>query len=165
MQTECEKSTVMKVYLRTLFRSQECYSTVFTHFCALAIAFIFRFTRETFQLTNLYLVYAPAEHCAPTWGRSRHTSLLDANLNCTLRIITGCLQPTPVEQLPVFAGIPPAELHRRADSGAPSLAVSAMPWTQITSSITPSPEETQPRLKSRRPFAISSKKPPVNHPI
>ena len=72
---------------------------------------------STLHTTTLNsLVYAPAEYCAPTWSRSRNTSLLDVSLNCTLRIITGYLQPTPVEQLPVLTGIPPAELHRQTAS-------------------------------------------------
>ena len=64
MQTECEKSTVMKVYLRTLFRSQEVFQR-FLHIFAPLPLFLY-FTRETFQLINLYLVYAPVEYCAPT---------------------------------------------------------------------------------------------------
>ena len=68
-------------------------------------------TLRTFVLS---LVYAPAEYCAPAWNRSRHASLLDVSLNCTLRIITGCLQPTPVERLPMLAGIPPTRLRGRA---------------------------------------------------
>ena len=76
---------------------------------------------STLRTSALALVHAPTEYCAPTWSRSRHTSLLDVSLNCTLRIITGCLQPTPVEQLGgraahVLAGFPPAELHRQAAS-------------------------------------------------
>ena len=72
---------------------------------------------STFRTSALALVCAPAaEYCAPTWSRSRLTILLDVSLNCTLRIITECLQPTPVEQLPVLAGIPPAKLRRRATS-------------------------------------------------
>ena len=70
----------------------------------------------TLRTSALALVYAPAEYCARSWNRSRRTSLLDVSLNCTLRIIIGCLQPTPVEQLSVLAGIPPAELRRRAAS-------------------------------------------------
>ena len=42
----------MYVYLRNLVGSQQCYSAIFTHFYALAIAFIFRFTRE---ILNVYL--------------------------------------------------------------------------------------------------------------
>ena len=108
----------------------------------------------TLCTSALTLVYAPAEFCAPTWSRSRHTSPLDVSLNCTLCLITGCLQPTPVEQLPVLAGIPPAELRRRAASLA--LARRATnPDHLLRHTITR--EETQPRLKSWRPFATSGK--------
>ena len=93
------------------------------------------------------LVYAPAEYCAPAWSRNRHTSLLDVSLNCTLRIITGCLQSTPVEQLSVLAGIPPAELRRRAASLA--LASRAMDSDHLLYH-TITREETKPRLKSQR---------------
>ena len=69
-------------------------------------------------------------------------------------IITGCLQQTSVEQLPVLAGIPPAELRRRAASLA--LARRAVdPDHPLYHTITT--EETQPKLKSWRPFATSGK--------
>ena len=75
-------------------------------------------------------------------------------LTAPFHIITGCLQPTPVEQLPVLAGIPPAELHRQAACLA--LAHRAMdPDHLLHHTITR--EETQPRLKSQRPFATSGK--------
>ena len=109
---------------------------------------------STLRKSALALVYAPAEYCAPTWSRSRHTNLLDVNLNCILPIITGCLQPTPVEQLPVLSGIPPAELRRRAASLA--LTRHAMdPDHLLHHTITW--EETQFRLKFRRLFATSGK--------
>ena len=98
----------------------------------------------------LAFVYAPTEYYAPTWSRSRHAGLLDVSLNCTFRTITGCL-PTPVEQLPVLAGIPPAELRRRAASLA--LARHVMDSDHLLYH-TITREETQPRLKSRRPFAV-----------
>ena len=53
-----------------------------------------RASPSTFCTSALALVYAPAEYWAPTWSRIRHSSLLDLGLNWTLRIITGCLQPT-----------------------------------------------------------------------
>ena len=85
---------------------------------------------------------------------NRHTSLQDVSLNCTLRIITGCLQPTPVEQLPVLSGIPQAELRRRAASLV--LASHTMDSGHLLH-YTITREEKQPRLKSRRPFATSGK--------
>ena len=36
-----------------------------------------------------------AEYCAPVWCRSAHTRLIDSVLNDALRIVTGCLRPTP----------------------------------------------------------------------
>ena len=50
--------------------------------------------------------------CVPVWRRSTHTCLIDSILNDTLRIVTGCLRPTPAKDLPVHAGIQPAELRR-----------------------------------------------------
>ena len=44
--------------------------------------------------------------------RSKHTKKLDVVLNNTMRIITGCLKPTPIEYLSVLAGIPPPHLRR-----------------------------------------------------
>ena len=51
------------------------------------------------------LVYSTAEYCAPVWCRSAHTRLIDSVLNDALRIVTGCLRPTPTDYLPVIAGI------------------------------------------------------------
>ena len=105
---------------------------------------------STLRTSALALVYVPVKSCAPTWSRSRHTSLLDVGLNCTLRIMTGCLQPTPLDQLPVLAGIPPAELRRRSASLA--LTRRALdPDHLLHHTITR--EETQAKLKSWRPCA------------
>ena len=86
---------------------------------------------STLCTSALALVYAQAECCVPTWSRRRHISLLDESLNCTLRTISGWLQPTPVERLPVLAAIPPAELRRRAASMA--LAARARPCNLLRS--------------------------------
>ena len=40
------------------------------------------------------------------------TRLIDSVLNDALRIVTGCLRPTPTDHLPVLSGIQPAELRR-----------------------------------------------------
>ena len=115
---------------------------------------------STLRTSALALVYAPAEYCAPTWSRSRHTSPLDVSL----------LHPTynhwmlttdtsrAVEQLPVLAGIPSVELSRRAASLA--LARRAMdPDHLLHHTITR--EETQPRLTS---LCHKRKRPSVNRP-
>ena len=44
--------------------------------------------------------------------RSAHTRLIDSVLNNDLRIVTGCLRPTPTDHLPILLGIQPAELRR-----------------------------------------------------
>ena len=68
----------------------------------------------TLRITTLALFYSTAEYCPPVWGRNAHRHLLDRPVNNALRIITGCLKPTPTEYLPVLSGIPPAELRRKA---------------------------------------------------
>ena len=67
---------------------------------------------KTLRIATLSLVYSTAEYCAPIWCRSAHTRLIDSVLNDALRIVTGCLRPTPTDHLPVLSGIQPAELRR-----------------------------------------------------
>jgi len=66
----------------------------------------------TLRIATLALVHSTAEYCAPVWCRSAHTCLIDPAINNALRIVTGCLRPTPVDNLPILAGIQPAELRR-----------------------------------------------------
>ena len=63
-------------------------------------------------ISALSLVYSTAEYCAPVWCCSSSTRLIDSILDDALRIVTGCLRPTPTKDLPVLAGIQPAELRR-----------------------------------------------------
>ena len=67
---------------------------------------------KTLRTAALSLVYSTVEYCAPVWCRSAHTRLINSVLNDALRIVTGCLRPTPTDYLPVLAGIQPAELRR-----------------------------------------------------
>ena len=67
---------------------------------------------KTLRIATLSLVYSTAEYCAPVLCRSAHTRLIDNVLNDALRIVTGCLRPTPTDHLPVLSGIQPAELRR-----------------------------------------------------
>ena len=67
---------------------------------------------KTLRIATLSLVYSTAEYCAPVWCRSAHIRLIDSVLNDALRIVTGCLRPTPTDQLPILSGIQPAELRR-----------------------------------------------------
>ena len=56
---------------------------------------------KTLRIATLSLVYSTSEYCAPVWCRSAHTRLIDSVLNDALRIITGCLRPTPADHLPI----------------------------------------------------------------
>ena len=51
--------------------------------------------------------YSAGEYCAPVWCRSAHTGLVDAQLNCMMRLISGTLRPTPLLWLLVLANIEP----------------------------------------------------------
>jgi len=78
-------------------------------------------------------------------------SLIDPAINHALRIVTGCLRPTPADNLPILAGIQPAELHR--NGATLSLARRAMePGYLLHSALTCSSSANARRLKSRHPF-------------
>ena len=66
---------------------------------------------KTLRIAILSLDHLTAE-CAPVWCRSAHSRLIDSVLNDALRIVTGCLRPTPTDHLPILSGIQPAELRR-----------------------------------------------------
>ena len=65
------------------------------------------------RTSTLALVHSTAEYCAPVWRRSAHTRLIDPIISDALRIVTGCLRPTPADNLPILAGIQPAELRHK----------------------------------------------------
>ena len=65
------------------------------------------------RAATLALVYSTAEYCAPVWCRSAHTRLIGPVVNNALRIVTGCLLPTPKDYVTILAGTSPAELRRR----------------------------------------------------
>ena len=105
----------------------------------------------TLRTATLALVHATAEYCAPVWCRSAHTRLTEPTINDALRIVTGCLRPTPADNLPILAGIQPAELcHRGATL---SLGCRAMePGNLLHSALTHPSGAAARRLKSRHPF-------------
>ena len=65
------------------------------------------------RTATLALVHSTAEYCAPVWCRSAHTRLIHPATNDTLRTVTGWLRPIPADNLPMLAGIQPAELRRK----------------------------------------------------
>ena len=107
---------------------------------------------KTLRIATLSLVYSTAEYCAPVWCRSAHTRFIDSVLNAALRIVTGCLRPTPTDHLPVFSGIQPAELRRMR--ATLSLAHrGSLDSNHILHGLLSGFSDTrQVRLRSRRPF-------------
>jgi len=68
-----------------------------------------------------------------------------------MRIVTGCLRPTPAGNLPILAGIEPAEL--RGNGATLSLArLATEPGHLLHSALTCPPSANARCLKSRHPF-------------
>ena len=107
---------------------------------------------KTLRTAALAIVYSSAEYAIPVWSRSSHTKKLDVSLNDTMRIITGCVKPTPTHLLPVLSGIVPAKLRRNYVTNK----ISYQPWVNKEHplhSLVPDPQGLRPqRLKSRHPF-------------
>ena len=113
---------------------------------------------KTLRTAALSLVYSTAEYCAPVWCRSAHTRLIDSVLNDALRIVTGCLRPTPTDYLPVLAGIQPAELRRLGATLSLAYRGSLDPDHILHELLAGSPDGHRERLKSRRPFVPTARK-------
>ena len=107
---------------------------------------------KTLRIATLSLVYSTAEYCAPVWCRSAHTRLIDSVLNDALRIVTGCLHPTPTDHLPVLSGIQPAELRRLGATLSLAYRVSLNLDHILYGLLSGSSDTGQVRLRSRRPF-------------
>ena len=96
------------------------------------------------------IVITPAEYCAPTWERSSHCRKLDTCLNTVFWTISGCLQATPVDNLPVLAGIAPPRLCRKAATIDTITKAANNPNHLLYDCVTK--QRKSPRLKSRKPF-------------
>ena len=107
---------------------------------------------EALRIATLSLVYSTAEYCAPVWCRSAHTRLIDSVLNDALRIVTGCLRPTPTDHLPVLSGIQPAEFRRLGPTLCLAYRESLDPNHILYGLLSGSSDNRQVRLRSRRPF-------------
>ena len=107
---------------------------------------------KTLRIVTLSLVYSTAEYCAPVWCRSAHTRLIDSVLNDALRMVTGCLRPTPTDHLPVLSGIQPAELRRMGATLSLAYRGFLDPDHILRGLLSGSSDTRQVRLRSRRPF-------------
>jgi len=105
----------------------------------------------TLRTATLALIYSTAEYCAPVWCRSAHTRFIDLAIYDALWIVNGCPRPTPADNLPILAGIQPAELRCRG--ATLSLGRRAMePGHLLHSALTSPLSANSWRLKSRHPF-------------
>ena len=107
---------------------------------------------KTLHIATLSLVYSAAEYCAPVWCRSAHTRLIDSILNDALRIVTGCLRPTPTDHLPVLSGIQPTELRRLRATLSLAHRGSLDPNHILYGLLSSTSNTCSVRLRSRRPF-------------
>ena len=78
--------------------------------------------------------------------------------NDALRIVSGCLLPTPTEYLPVLSGIQPAELRRQGATLSLANCSSLDPDHILHGHLQGSPDADGKRLKSRHPFVPSARK-------
>ena len=114
---------------------------------------------KTSRIATLSLVYSIAEYCAPVWCRSAHTRLIDGVLNDDLRLVTGCLRPTPTDHLPVLSGIQPAELCRLGATLSLAHCGSLNSYHILYGILSGSLDTRQVRLRSRRPFVPAARNP------
>lgn len=66
---------------------------------------------STLRVSSLSLVYSTAEYCCPVRNHSTNVNLIDASINSCLRAISGVVESTPTEWLPVLSNIKPAEIR------------------------------------------------------
>ena len=112
---------------------------------------------KTLRIATLSLVYSTAEYYAPVWCRSAHTRLIDSVSNDALRIVTGCLRPTPTDHLPVLSGIQPAELRRMRATLSLAYRGALDPDHILYGLLSGSSDTGQVRLRSRRPFVPAAR--------
>ena len=103
-------------------------------------------------ISVLSLVYSTAEYCAAVWCCSTPIRLIDSVLNDALRIVTGCLPRTPTEDLPVLAGIQPAELRQLGATLFLANRAIHDPDHVLHRQLVGQQDAHLGRLRSRRPF-------------
>jgi len=103
----------------------------------------------TLRTSALALCYSVAEYCCPDWFRSAHIDLVDAQLNSSMRVISGTLRPILLPWLPVLTNIPPPKLRRKPACDKLLQTVEMhRDWTVHQDFFNHPP----PRLKSRKPI-------------
>ena len=112
---------------------------------------------KTLRIATLSLVYSAAEYCAPVWCPSAHTRFIDSVLNDALRIVTGCLRPTPTDHLPILSGTQHAELRRLGATLSLDHRGSLDPNHILYGLLSGSSDTLQVRRRSRRSFVPAAR--------
>ena len=100
---------------------------------------------QTFRSSALALCYSVAEYCAPVWRNFVHTTLVDVELNNTMRTITGAVRCTRTDWLPVLSNITPPDIRREVATSRLVLKIQSSSEIPLLSDIDFHP---RPRLKS-----------------
>ena len=106
----CEKSLMFRHHLvkqKTILARQAAEAT-----CRLRLGCWSLHTAKTLHTAALSMVYLTTEYWAPIWCCCALYCFIDSVLYDALRIVTGCLCPTPIDHQPILSGIQPAELCR-----------------------------------------------------
>lgn len=103
---------------------------------------------KTLRTSALALCYSVAEYCAPVWRNSVHTSLVDVQLNNTMRTIAGAVRCTRTDWLPVLCNIAPPDIRREVATSGMVVRLRHKPELPLLSDIDFHPRQ---RLKSRHP--------------
>jgi len=74
----------------------------------------------TLRTATLALVHSTTKYRVFSWCCSAHTCLIHPDINDALRIVTGCLRPTPADNPSIFAGIQPGELRYKGATLSPA---------------------------------------------
>jgi len=91
---------------------------------------------NSIETLTLAMVHSTVENCSPAEYHSAHTRHFDPAMNDALRIVTGCLRPTPVDNLHILAGIQSAELRRKGATTLPLTRRGVEPGHLLHSAIT-----------------------------
>ena len=109
--------------------------------------------------STVALAYSTAEYAAPVWSHSVHTPKIDVVLNDAMRPVSGCLIATPVENLPVFSGIAPANLRRNHQT------IKLANKSDESGSLVPRPTTLRGQRIRRNHFATHAMELQLQHPF
>ena len=107
---------------------------------------------KTLRTAAFTLINSTDEYCSLAWCRSQHTRMIDSVLNDALRIVTGCLRPTPRT---IFQ---PAEFRRQGAALSLANCSSLNPGHILHGQLTEPQAASKERLKSRHPFVPAARK-------